>query len=77
MKCESVDLIEGYNRYAFFELPVLQEVLSNPFILNDDVVQFSTCSDLKGRCLIRVLGRDGSQCSEEAFDFTAVESGVG
>lgn len=76
-KRESVDFIERYNCHAFLEPAILQKVLPNTFILDDDVVQFTTCGDLKCCCLMRVFGRDRSQSGNETFDFAAVESGVG
>jgi hypothetical protein len=37
-KCESVYLIERYDRHAFLKLAILQQVLANSFILDDDIV---------------------------------------
>lgn len=39
--------VQRDDRNALLQLSVLQQVLPDPFILYDDIIEFSTSSDLK------------------------------
>jgi hypothetical protein len=49
MQCERTDFIERDKCHAFLELPILQQVLADQFVLHNDVEQLTTSSDLQCR----------------------------
>ena len=49
MQCERTDFIEWDKCHAFLELPILQQVLADQFVLHNDVEQLTTSSDLQCR----------------------------
>ena len=49
-----VDLVQRDDCHPLLEFPVLQQLLSDNFILNDDVVELSTCGDLESGRLAHV-----------------------
>ena len=49
MQCERTDLVKWDKRHTFLELPILQQVLADQFVLHNDVEQLTTSSNLQCR----------------------------
>ena len=63
------DTVQRDDGDALPETSLIDEILTNLRVLNNDVIQPSTCSNLKGGCLVVVRRFQRYQGSDESLDF--------
>jgi len=62
------DAVQRDDGDALPKMTLINEILANLRVLDNDIVQPSTCGNLKGGCLVVVGGFQGDQRSDESLD---------
>lgn len=63
------DAVQRDDRDALPKTPLVDEILADSRVLDDDIIQPSTCGNLEGGRLVVVRGFQGDQGSDKPLHF--------
>lgn len=70
-----IDLVERNDSDTLLQAAVLEQLFANPLVINNNVIQPSSCCNLERSRFIVVVGLEMNEGGYQTFDLRAVKIG--